>query len=651
MKRLPLIFIILLCFCQLDLSARNITMTSPDGCNAVTVNTDGKVTYSVSRNGEILMSECGLSMTVGSELWNGQGRCSIGKIKSVTETVDFVVPRKYRSRTVSYNVLELKFKGYKIEFRAYDDGIAYRFVSTADNRMPVMNETDSFVFPEDWNSYTLLTDQLQNWFEQDYSYLALSAIPSDKFSVAPVMVEAGKYKILLAEANLYNYAGMYLRPTGKGFESLFAYYPDKEGPADGDNKIYAETRKDYIIEVAGKRTFPWRVMGIFDEPSDIIESELIYALSDGYSAETDWSWIRPGKVLWDWWNDRNIYGVDFKSGINTDTYKYMIDYASSHGIEYILIDEGWSARNDLLSLNPDVDMPEICRYAETKGVGVQLWAKWVNVVRQMDAAFDQFGKWGIKGVKIDFMDRNDAKMVNFFESVASKAAEHKLLVDFHGSYPNEGMRRKYPNLMTREGVVGLEYNKWSNRATVTHDVTIPFLRMWAGPMDYTPGAMLNAHSETFYFNQHEPMSQGTRSHQLAMYVIYESPLQMVSDSPTKYDENMESFNFIRETPTVWDETVSLEGETGKYVAVARQSGEKWFLGVMNGSEPKSIDVCLDFLGEGEWHLTFHADGANADSQAKDFIIDTLIVDSTSKITIDMARGGGYIGILEKNDNE
>ena len=626
------------------MSGKTLTLSSPDGSNVLTVNTDNGITWSVSRNGEVIMDGCSLSMTVGDEVW-GTGKCSISRAETVTEHIEFTVPRKYSTLDISYNTASMKFKGYRIEFRAYDEGIAYRFVSTGDNPAPVKAEKTVYAFEGDPMSWTLLTDQLQNWFEFNYSRLPLSKVPSDKFSLTPVMVEAGKYKVLLAEANLHDYAGMYLKPTGTGFESLFAYYPDKEELIEGGNKIYAMSRKDCIVERAGERAFPWRVAGIFDSASDILESELIYALSDEKCSDADWSWIKPGKVLWDWWNDRNIYDVDFKSGINTDTYLYLVDYAAANGIEYVLIDEGWSDRNDLLKLAPGVDIPRICRHAAEKGVGIQLWAKWVNVQRQMDEAFSQFSEWGVKGVKIDFMDRNDAKMVNFYETVAQKASEYKLLVDFHGSYPNEGMRRKYPNLMTREGVLGLEYNKWSDKATVDHDVMLPFLRMWAGPMDYTPGAMLNAHPETFWFNQHEPMSHGTRSHQIAMYVIYESPLQMVSDSPTKYDENPESFRFIKETPTVWDETVALGGEPGEYVVMARRSGDKWFIGAMNGSEARSIEIPLDFLGEGEWTLEYHADGVNAGSQAKDFRTGTSKVTKTTSLTVDMARGGGYMAII------
>lgn len=644
MKKISLIILILIYSIALAY-AKPIEVKSPDGKNKAVIETDGKVTYSFFREETQILTNSPLSLTVGNQVWGEDKKCGKVERKSISESVNFIVPRKYKETLNNYNQVLLNYKGYKIEFRVYNDGVAYRFISTTENPYPVKDEQIQYSFAQDHLSYTLLTDQLQNWFEQDYTVKNINTLPRDSFSVAPVMVQVDKFKVLLAEADLYNYAGMYLRAGDKSFSGVFAYYPDKEEPADGDNKIYAATRKDYIVPQCGKRSFPWRVTGIFDNDHDILNSELIYLLSEDVSKGADYSWIKPGKVLWDWWNDRNIYNVDFKSGINTATYLYLIDYAAKHNIEYILIDEGWSARNDLLTLNPEVNIPQICKYAETKGVGVQLWAKWVNIDRQLDVAFDQFVKWGVKGVKIDFMDRNDAKMVNFYERVAIKGAENKLLIDFHGSYPNEGMRRKYPNLMTREGVIGLEYNKWSKRATVKHDVIIPYLRMWVGPMDYTPGAMLNTHPETFYDNQHEPMSQGTRSHQLAMYVVYESPLQMISDSPSKYDENQASFEFIKNTPAVWDETVPLAGEIGEFIVIARRSGNTWYIGAMNGDTPRSVEVDLSFLGEGSKKIKAHIDGVNASQQAKDFkVVESSI--TNHKLKIDMVRGGGYIGIIK-----
>jgi alpha-glucosidase len=286
-----------------------------------------------------------------------------------------------------------------------------------------------------------------------------------------------------------------------------------------------------------------------------------------------------------------------------------------------------------------VNLPVICKYALQKNIGVQLWMKWMTADKQMDEVFPLFQEWGVKGVKIDFMDRNDAKMVDFYQRVAMKATECNLLVDFHGSYPNEGMRRRYPNLMTREGVVGLEYNKWSKKATVTHDLIIPYLRMWVGPMDYTPGAMLNAHPDVFYSSQHEPMSQGTRSHQVAMYIVYESPLQMLSDSPSKYDENPESFEFIKQIPTIWDEIIPLAGKIGEYIVIARRSGNTWYIGAMNGETPREVEIDLSFLDENYKWIKAHADGVNATHQAKDYVV--LETSVSRKLIIRMARGGGY----------
>ena len=434
-----ILFLLTAAFCFPSITvAKIIEAGSPDKKNVITIETDNQVSCSLSRNGTKILDTCPLSLTVGNDTW-GTDKCRKITRKSVSEKVEFIVPRKYKETVDNYNQVELIYKDYKIEFRIYNDGVAYRFVSTANNKQPVKKESVSFRFGQDHTSYTLLTDQLQNWFEQDYTVKPINALPKDSFSVAPVMVEVDKYKVLLAEANLYNYPGMYLQPAQESFHGIFANYPDKEVPYEGDNKIYASTRKDYLIPTCGKRVFPWRVIGTFDNASSILQSELIYLLSEEKEQAADYTWVKPGKVLWDWWNDRNIYHINFKSGINTDTYLYLVDYAAKHHIEYVLIDEGWSARNDLLTLNPDVDIPRICEYATKKRVGIQLWSKWVNIMRQMDEAFAQFSKWGVKGVKIDFMDRNDAKMVNFYEQVAIKATQYKLLVDFHGSYPNEGM--------------------------------------------------------------------------------------------------------------------------------------------------------------------------------------------------------------------
>lgn len=641
-------YIVLFLFClTATLSAKVVDVLSPDGRTKASIEIDKKVTYSIFRNGDKILKESPLSLTVGGKVWGENKKCKKVSQRIVNEKVGILVPRKYKEAENHYNQLLLSYNDYEIEFRVYNEGVAYRFISTKANKGNVESELVKYNFAADYPSLTLMTKNLQNWFEENYTNKKINSLPKDSMSLTPVMVKVNNYRVLLGEANVYNYSGAYLKAVDNSFEAVFANFPKREEPFEGDNKRYVTERENYIVPACGKRTFPWRIAAIYDNDIDILNSELVYILSDSPDKGTDYSWVKPGKVLWDWWNNRNIYGVDFESGINTSTYLYLIDYAAKHNIEYILIDEGWSDRNDLLKLNPDVDMERICQYADEKGVGVQLWCKWLNVERQMEEAFAQFNKWNVKGVKIDFMDRNDANMVNFFEKVCISATKYKLLVNLHGSFPNVGFRHRFPNLMTREGVLGLEYNKWSDRATVEHDVIIPYLRMWVGPMDYTPGAMLNSFlGETFNFTQLEPMSQGTRSHQVAMYTIYESPLQMVSDSPNKYDENMESFEFIKQTPTVWDEIVPLEGRIGEYIVLARRSGDKWFIAGMNGNSPREIEIDLSFIGNKDIHVKTHIDGLNSFKQAKDYRVVDYKIKKGQKLKIKMSRGGGFSAIAE-----
>lgn len=584
-------------------------------------------------------------MTVDGKVWGRNDRCKSAKRSQVSRTADVMVPRRFKTVEDNYNGLSLKYKGYDIEFRAYDEGVAYRFVSTSPKADKVNADASVITLTGNPDTYTQLTDRLQQWFEYNYTERPLSRLPADSLVILPMLADNGKYKIVLAEADVYDYPGIYLRPGKDGLRVEAPAYPATEKKVDNGNKIYADTRKDFLIGKAGCRPFPWRLTGVYDNEADLLASEFVWKLASAPDKGTDFSWVKPGKVLWDWWNCWNVYGVDFKVGINTDTYRYLIDYATKHGIEYVLFDEGWSAPFDLLTLADGIDMEAVCRYAAEKGVGVLLWAKWVNLDRQMDEALDMMAHWGVKGIKVDFMDRNDAKMVDFYERTALEAARRKLLVNFHGSYPPDGMRRRYPNIMTREGVYGLENNKWSTRVTPRHDVLLSFIRQYSGPMDYTPGAMLNSHIERFRVVHDEPMSQGTRSHQAAMYVLFESPLQTMADSPLHYDQNPASRDFIKMMPTSWDETVPLTGRLGEYVAVARRKGDKWYIGAMNGTDkPLHLDLDLSFLGDGELIITEHADGVNAARQAKDAKVTTKPLEGRT-IGIDMARGGGYAAII------
>jgi alpha-glucosidase len=580
--------------------------------------------------------------------WGKHGLSKNAVYRTVNDSISFVVPRKYKRVSNSYNEIILRYPNYDIEFRAYNDGLAYRFCGNQKKVKSIEKEVNCYQFPADYIAYTLPVGKLQNWFEENYCVRPLSEQACDSFSIIPVMVKTEGVNVVLAEANVHNYPNLYLRPNGHGFDNLQAAYPKVEEVVEGGNKIYVMEREDYLVRTNLNRSFPWRVTGLFDNDVDILNSELIYLLSDQTSS--DFSWVKPGQVLWDWWNHNNIVGVDFKAGINTPTYLSMIDFAARNGVPYVLIDEGWSAYDSLLKLNPEVDMPEICAYAKAKGVGIMLWAKWVNVEKSLDEAFELMHQWDVKGVKIDFMDRNDAKMNDFYERVLEKAATYGLMIDLHGSYPNSGLRAKYPNLMTREGVLGMEYDKWSNRATVEHDLMIPYLRMWVGPMDYTPGAMLNANQDVFVYNAIEPMSQGTRVHQMAMYVVYESPLQMLSDSQTNYANNQECFDFIKQIPVVWDYTQGLAGSIGHDIAIARRSGNKWYVGVMAGFKTQLSSIDLSFLPIGRYRMTSFADGVNVEQNAKDYCKEVQEVESGNILDIHLAQGGGFVACFEPIGN-
>lgn len=642
-------FAALLAVFTLSLDARTYELASPDGKNVVAVNyNESGLTYSLIYDGVHQFVSTPVSMKVGDKLWGGHGD-RIRKVSRITikEVVEFPVPRKYRSTVENYNSMTLVFKEYDVEFRAYDDGIAYRFIGKSDRNDKVYGETSGYRFADDHEAYILLTKNLQCWYEEDYTVSRLSDLPEDRLSLTPLMVTTSNARLLLSESDLHNYSGSYLMTADSGFDLVLSPYPAAQELRERGSKRYVTSREDYIVECNLNRSFPWRVVGVFPAGNDtaILTSELIYLL--GERTSEDFAWVKPGKLLWDWWNCNNIVGVDFKAGINTATYMYMIDYAAAHGFEYALFDEGWSGKNDLLSLNPNVDMPSICRYAAQKGVGVCLWSNWVTMDRQLEDALDLMSSWGVKAVKVDFMERNDAEMVNFYEKVAKAAADRKMLVNFHSSYPADGLHAKYPNVMTREGVVGLEYNKWSERATPKHQLIIPYLRQWASGMDFTPGSMLNTQKKFFRVRHDEPMSQGTRCHHMAMYVVYESPLQMLSDSPSKYDASPDWLPFLEAVPSVWEETVPLWGTIGENIAVARRMGQTWFVGAMIAGDVVQKNLSLSFLPEGEWKMTLWEDGVNAGKNAVDYRKETRIVTRDTVIAVGFAPNGGFAAIIER----
>jgi alpha-glucosidase len=382
-------------------------------------------------------------------------------------------------------------------------------------------------------------------------------------------------------------------------------------------------------------------MALASDDAELISNQMVFLLAPPLRIENP-DWIKPGKVAWDWYNFNNIFGVDFRAGVNTETYKYYIDFASKYGIEYIILDEGWYELGNLLKQTPDMDVAEIIRYGKTKKVEVIPWVVWKTLEDQWDAAFDQFETWGVAGLKVDFMQRDDQEMVNYYWRVAEECAKRKLFVDFHGSYKPSGIRRAYPNVLTREGVRGLEQNKWSTYANPKMAVTIPFIRMLAGPLDYTPGAMLNATKENFAPVFNTPMSMGTRCHQLAMYVVYESPLQMLAESPSHYLREEECMKFLSVVPTVWDTTIVLQGKVGEYVAIARRSGEAWYIGAMTNWDARELQLDLSFLPKGKtYDAVIYEDGINADRYAADYKMKEQKLASGQRLQVNLAPGGGW----------
>ena len=630
--------------------SQHFTVHSPDENIFVNIEAGKIIWYAVDFKEKEIIGQSPVSMTLGDGTVLGRDV----KIKgsSVTETDEIffpVVKEKFETIRDHYNELTIRFKGhYELIFRAYNDGVAYRWKTNFKSDIIVSNEEVTFALSDNDSIYFPEEESFLTHSERAYPLLAVKDITAEQMSCVPALVcKPDGVRIAITEADLLDYPGMYLTGNDKEEPRLTAKFPPYplEETQKNDRTMVVSSTADYIAATTGERTFPWRVMIITDNDGALIESELVYQLASPNKLP-DFFWIEPGKVAWDWWNALNIYGVDFESGLNTDTYKYYIDFASEYKIPYIILDEGWSDTEDLFALNPDIDLSGLLSYAEEKNVGIILWVVWLTLDRQLDQALDQFRQWGVKGIKVDFMQRDDQKMVNYYEKVAAAAAERKLLVDFHGAYKPTGLRRTYPNVITREGVRGLEWNKWSDAITPSHDLILPFTRMVAGPMDYTPGAMINANPNQFHPVFSRPMSQGTRCHQLAMYVIYNSPLQMLADSPSNYYKEPLVMEFLKEVPTTWDDTKVFEAEAGKYLVMAHRKESKWYIGAMTNETPREFEIDLSFLDNRLHTAKIWQDGVNAGKNPIDFKYFEKPVTPTQKLKIKLAPGGGYVAIID-----
>jgi alpha-glucosidase len=641
------ICVILVSFSAKSLS-REYEVTSPNDNLRLKVEIGQKILYSLDYKSKQLIKSSAISMTLsGNRILGANPEVTDVKRRSADEQI--FPPVRIKSKVIAnkFNEMTIEFKGgFRLICRAYDDGAAYRFVTDIDGEVQVVTEEATFNFIGNHAIYFPEEESFQSHSERQYKYLKLGAISDKMMCYVPALVEVRDGpKVLITEADLEDYPGLYLR--GGGNESLYGKFPayPLAERARNDRDVPVTKHADFIAKTTGRRSFPWRVLIVAEKDGDLIECQMVYKLAKPLQLD-DTSWIKPGKVAWDWWNANNVYGMDFRAGINTETYKYYIDFAAKYGIEYIIFDEGWYVLGDLTKVVEGMDVEELFCYAKSKNVGIIPWVIWKTLDDQLEVAMDQFERWGAKGLKVDFMQRDDQWMVNFYHKIAKETAKRHMLVDFHGSYKPTGLRRAYPNVITREGVRGLEHSKWSTDANPEHNVIIPFTRMVAGPMDYTPGAMVNAQQRNFQPIFNRPMSMGTRCHQLAMYVIYESPLQMLADSPSNYLKEPECMEFLAKVPTVWDETKVLDAKVADYVLVARKNGDEWYIGAMTDWTGRELTIDFSFLGPGQHTIDIYQDGINADRFGNDYKKQTKTITAEGKIKIKLAPGGGWAAIIK-----
>ena len=649
----PLVFLLLFFVFSTSLKAQDQSVTSPDGRLKITVNLINSLSWSAYFDGQAVIedSQIGMRFDQGRQLGNKPILKSVQN-RSAEEIIEPVIPNRDSRIQSFYNEMILKFKGsFEVHFRAYDDGVAYRIVDRSKKSRQVVSEKLTLDFPEGSMSYFPKEESMYSHNERLYLKQGETEFKTGDFCSLPVLFDTGKAKVLFTEASLHHYPGMFLEyEKDMSFKSKFPKFVLKAVANENDspdrNQILAK-EAEYIAQIAGARAYPWRAFIISDDDRAFVESNLVTQLS-GSSKIDDPSWIKPGMVAWDWYNANNIYGVDFKAGINTETYTYFIDFAAENGIEYVILDEGWTkSTTEIMESNPEIDIAELVAYARSKDVELILWVLWKPLEVKTEEILKLYSDWGTAGVKVDFMQRSDQSMVSSYENIAEIAAKYKMLVDYHGAFKPAGIERVWPNLINYEGVKGNENNKWSADISPEHNVTIPFIRMAAGPMDFTPGAMVNKHSRNFSASFFRPMSLGTRAHQLAMYVIYEAPLQMLCESPSRYRQEQETVDFITAIPTTWDETYVLEAAVSDYIVVARRNGENWYMGAMTDDTGRDFELSLDFLDHGEYELELFKDGANAAAYAEDYKREVLKVNKDTKLQISLVSGGGWTGIFRK----
>lgn len=643
----------LLLFVQAYCYSKEIaTIKSPQGSIKVIIEERNGLRYSVYFRDQMIIAPSVIDLNIEGKVKLKDDLTIRNKsIRNNNSIIINPIPEKRKHIPDHYRELTIRFKQpYSLEIRVYDDGVAYRWKTHFKRPIVVKSETAKFNLNKSdsvWYSAVQPregVDMYHTSFEEQYQTKPVDSVLSSDLIFTPTLISASAMaKVVVTESDLEDYPGMFLRGTkSTTLEADFAAFPLEEKITEGEFPQAIVTRRaDYIAKTKGDRSFPWRVILIAKEDKELPVNDLVYRLAS-QSRVKDASWIKPGKGTDEWIIGINLFNVPFKAGINTATYKYYIDFAKRFGFDRIMMDAGWSNYKDLFKINPDLNMKELTGYAKSKGVKLSMWTLSIILEKQLEAALDQFNEWGVDFIMTDFMDRDDQKMVEFYHKIAEACARHKIMVMFHGAFKPAGFNRTWPNAVTREGVLGSEFNIWSDKATPEHNVQLPFIRMTSGPLDYEPGLLDNATRKTFRPIDGKVMSQGTRCHQLAMFVVYDSPMQLFSGNPSQGLQEPEFMELLGSIPTTWDTTLILQGKVGDYIVTARKKGNDWFIGAMTDWTSRTLSLNLDFLDEGSYEATICEDGINADRSASDYKITKRLVSKKDSLNLHLAPGGGYL---------
>ena len=630
---------------------KDYSVLSPDKRIEAKLIAGENLTLVLTHDGKNLLTVSGLSMYLTNGIVLGEDvKIKRVKERTVNRQINPVIKEKYKVIEDSFNEITVEFKGnYSMVLRVYDDGAAYRFVTDFKEPVVVKSEGLNVMLNDKDSAYYQMSKTFNSSYETPYQHTDINSIDREGYVCLPFLLKkTDGVNVLITESALIDFPGLWLKGTGR----------DKLGPAHpkypvefvNEGSPYRQGKvkevADFIAKMPGKNEYPWRVFAIANDDAGLLTNTIVYKLADPIQIK-DPSWIEPGIITFDWWGRRNIYGVDFKSGVNTETARYFIDFASEFGFEYFLFDDGWSAQDDLFKIAPGLDMDEVMAYARQKNVKIMLWVIWNTFEKQKERAWEQFSKWGISGLKFDFMNRDDQKMVRFYREIAEEAAKRKMVIDFHGAYKPTGLRRAYPNVLTREALIEFEYNGWTKHVTPEHDNMLPYIRMVTGPMDYIPFTTRNATKKNWRPVGDFPMGQGTRAHSMALFVVLESPMQMLPDSPSDYYRERECTEFISDIPVVWDDLKVLHAKIGEYTVLARKNGDNWYIGAVTNRDARTLDISFDFLDEGKYKLEYIEDGINADTRAIDYKKRERTVSKVDSIKINMAPGGGWIAKLIK----